>query len=205
MMSRLFLLFVISLMYACTTEADQPKSSSTKLYFSYRICEKSGKCKNFTPTKKMDNYLFKRLDPAYDEFYIKDNNGNFTLYYKNVYSEDVQVGWAEAKADKNNSSELSLNIDKVNLALGGIDFIKNGYATKQAESKNFKSGIYYLADNYTGAPYYQKQKIFFKKNAGDLVLDCNSYLNNSSVKNESYGVFYGVCSEGEKVYFKQVN
>lgn len=204
-MSRLFLLFVISLMYACTTEADQPKSSSTKLYFSYRICEKSGKCKNFTPTKKMDNYLFKRLDPAYDEFYIKDNNGNFTLYYKNVYSEDVQVGWAEAKADKNNSSELSLNIDKVNLALGGIDFIKNGYATKQAESKNFKSGIYYLADNYTGAPYYQKQKIFFKKNAGDLVLDCNSYLNNSSVKNESYGVFYGVCSEGEKVYFKQVN
>jgi hypothetical protein len=192
-------------MYACTTEADQPKSSSTKLYFSYRICEKSGKCKNFTPRKKMDNYLFKRLDPAYDEFYIKDNNGNFTLYYKNVYSEDVQVGWAEAKADKNNSSELSLNIDKVNLALGGIDFIKNGYATKQAESKNFKSGIYYLADNYTGAPYYQKQKIFFKKNAGDLVLDCNSYLNNSSVKNESYGVFYGVCSEGEKVYFKQVN
>ena len=80
MMSRLFLLFVISLMYACTTEADQPKSSNTKLYFSYRICEKSGKCKNFTPTKKMDNYLFKRLDPAYDEFYIKDNNGNFTFY-----------------------------------------------------------------------------------------------------------------------------
>ncbi len=205
MMSRLFLLFVISLMYACTTDADQPKSSKTKLYFSYRICEKSGKCKNFTPTKKMDNYLFKRLDPAYDEFYVKDNNDNFTLYYKNVYSEDVQVGWAEAKVDKNDSSELSLNIDKVNLALGGIDFIKNGYANKQAESKNFKSGIYYLADNYTGAPYYQKQKIFFKKNAGDLVLDCNSYLNNPSVKNESYGVFYGVCSEGEKVYFKQVN
>ena len=48
----------------------------------------------------MDNYLFKRLDPAYDEFYIKDNNGNFTLYYKNVYSEDVQIGWAEGKADK---------------------------------------------------------------------------------------------------------
>lgn len=52
MMSRLFLLFVISLMYACTTEADQPKSSNTKLYFSYRICEKAGKCKNFTPTKR---------------------------------------------------------------------------------------------------------------------------------------------------------
>lgn len=204
MMNRLFLLFVISLMYACTTEAVQHKSSSAKLYFSYRICEKSGKCKNFTPTKKVDDYLFKRLNPAYDEFYIKDNNSNFTLYYKNVYSEDVQVGWAKAKVDKNNN-ELNLNIDKINLALGGIDFIKNGYATKQAESKNFKSGLYYLNDNYEGAPYYQKQKIVFKKIAGDLVLECNSYLNNLSVKDNFYGIFYGVCSDGKKVYFKEVN
>lgn len=203
-MNRLFLLFVISLMYACTTEAVQHKSSNTKLYFSYRICEKSGKCKNFTPTKKVDDYLFKRLDPAYDEFYIKDNNGNFTLYYKNVYSEDVQVGWAKAKVDKNNN-ELNLNIDKINLALGGVDFIKNGYATKQAESKNFKSGFYYLDDNYEGAQYYQKQKIVFKKIAGDLVLECNSYLNNLSVKDNFYGIFYGVCSDGKKVYFKEVN
>ncbi|MFX3622167.1 MAG: hypothetical protein ACE3JT_13180 [Acinetobacter radioresistens] len=204
-MIRVFFLFLISLMYAVTTEAGQPKSSNTKLYFSYRICKNSGKCKHLIPIKKVNNYLFKRLDPARDEFYIKDNNDNFILYYKNVYSEDVQVGWAEAKADKNNSGELSLNIDKINLALGGIDFIKNGYATKQAESKNFKLGIYYLADNYTGVPYYQKQKIVFKKNAGDLILECNSYLNNPSVKDESYGVFYGVCSEGEKVYFNQVN
>ena len=192
-------------MYACTTEAVQHKSSSAKLYFSYRICEKSGKCKNFTPTKKVDDYLFKRLNPAYDEFYIKDNNSNFTLYYKNVYSEDVQVGWAKAKVDKNNNNELNLNIDKINLALGGIDFIKNGYATKQAESKNFKSGLYYLNDNYEGAPYYQKQKIVFKKIAGDLVLECNSYLNNLSVKDNFYGIFYGVCSDGKKVYFKEVN
>ncbi len=158
MMSRLFLVFLISLIYVCTTEADQPKSSNKKLYFSYRNCEKSGRCKNFTPTKKIDNYLFKRLDPAYDEFYIKDNNGNFTLYYKNIYSEDVQVGWAEAKADRNNSSELSLNIDKVNLALGEIDFIKNRYSDKQAESKNFKSGIYYLADNYIGTHIIKSKK-----------------------------------------------
>ncbi|MGQ9374542.1 hypothetical protein ACUM6W_11975 [Acinetobacter tandoii] len=205
MMNRLFLLFVISLMYACTTEAVQYKSSSTKLYFSYRICENSGKCRNFTPTKKVDDYLFKRLDLAYDEFYIKDNNGNFTLYYKNVYSEDVQVGWAKTKVDKNNNNELNLNIDKINLVLGGIDFINNGYATKQAESKNFKSGFYYLNDNYEGAPYYQKQKIVFKKIAGDLVLECNSYLNNLSVKDNFYGIFYGVCSDGKKVYFKEVN
>jgi hypothetical protein len=164
-------------MYACTTEAVQQKSSSTKLYFSYQICENSGKCKDFTPTKKMDNYLFNKFEPPYDEYYIIDNNGEFILYYKNVYSEDVQVGWAQAKVDKNNSSELILNIDKINLALGGIDFIKNGYASKQAESKNFKSGLYYLNDNYEGAPYYQKQKIVFKKVAGDLVLECNSYLN----------------------------
>ncbi|WP_291374438.1 hypothetical protein [Acinetobacter sp. UBA6720] len=204
MMNRLFFLFVISLMYACTTEADQLKSSNTRLYFSYKICENSGKCKNSIPTKKSDNYLFKKLEPAHDEFYIKDNNGDFYLYYKIIYSEDVQVGWAKARVDGNNDSELILNIDKINLALGGIDFMKNGYASKQAESKNFKLGIYYLEDEYEDFPYYQKQKIFFKKSAGELVLECNNYLNNSSVKDNFYGIFYGVCSEDKKVYFKQV-
>ncbi len=68
----------------------------------------------------------------------------------------------------------------------------------RAESKNFKSGIYYLADNYTGAPYYQKQKIFFKKNAGDLVLDCNSYLNNPSVRMNLMEFFMEYVLKGKK-------
>ena len=139
-------------------------------------------------------------------FYIKDHDDDFYLYYKNIYSEDVQVGWAKAqKLTNNNERELNLEIDKIYLALGGIDFIKNGYANKQAESKNFKLGLYYLEDYYEGTPYYQKQKIVFKKMANDLVLECNSYLNNPSVKDNFYGMFYGICSEGKKVYFKQIN
>ncbi|MGO3384232.1 MAG: hypothetical protein ACTIMQ_05705 [Acinetobacter guillouiae] len=205
MMNRLFFLFVITLMFACTTEANPPKPSNTELYYSYRICEKSGKCQNLTPTKKINNYLFKKLEPAHDEFYIKESNGDFYLYYKNIYSEDVQVGWAKAKVDRNDNSELSLNFDKINLTLGGIDFIKNGYASKQAESRNSKLGLYYLNDNYEGAPYYQKQKIVFKKTAGNLFLECDSYMANPSVKEGFYGIFYGVCSEGKKVYFKKIS
>ena len=140
--------------------------------------------------------------PAHDEFYIKDNNGDFYLYYKNVYSEDVQVGWAKAKVDKSNNGDLNLTIDKINLALGGVDFIKNGYASIQAESKNYKLGVYYLDDNYEGAPYYQKQKITFKKINDTLLLDCKSYMNNPSVKDSFTGIFYGVCSDHKNVYFK---
>lgn len=51
-MIRVFFLFLISLMYAVKTEAGQPKSSNTKLYFSYRIFENLGKCKHLIPTKK---------------------------------------------------------------------------------------------------------------------------------------------------------
>lgn len=205
MVSRNFL-FVIGLIFICATEAGQPKLTHTKLYFSYHICESSGKCKSFTPTKNADHYLFKKLQPAHDEFYVKDHDGDFYLYYKNIYSEDVQVGWAKAqKLTNNNERELNLEIDKINLALGGVDFIKNGYANKQAESKNFKLGLYYLEDHYEGAPYYQKQKIVFKKTAGNLFLECDSYMANPSVKEGFYGIFYGVCSEGKKVYFKKIS
>lgn len=148
--------------------------------------------------------MFKRLEPSHDEFYIKNNNEDYYLYYKNIYSEDVQMGWAKAKVD-NNNQELVLNIDKINLALGGIDFVKNGYLNKQAESKNYKSGIYYLNENYEGAPYYQKQRIVLKKTGNDLVLDCGNYLNNSSIKDNFYGIFYGLCSESKTVYFKQLH
>lgn len=205
MKSKLFFIILVGFICACKSEADQSiyKKNNIELYYSYKICKDTDKCKELTPTSKGNDYLFKKLNPPYDEFYLKNNNGDYYLYYKNIYSEDVQIGWAKAQATDNNH-ELILEIKKINLALGGIDFIKNGYADKQAESKNFKSGIYYLNENYQGSPYDQKQKIIFKKKSNDLILDCDSYLNNTSVKNNFYGIFYGICSEGEKVYFKKI-
>lgn len=61
--------------------------------------------------------------------------------------------------------------------------------------------MYYLDDNYEGAPYYQKN-ITFKRINDTLLLDCKSYMNNSSVKYGFTGIFYGVCSDNKKVYFK---
>ena len=203
-MIKLYIFPILGLMGSCTVNADVDKSESNSvdLYYSSKICDDSNKCEISLPLNKSDKYIFKRLEPAHDEFYIKDNNGDFYLYYKNVYSEDVQVGWAKAKVDKSNNGDLNLTIDKINLALGGVDFIKNGYASIQAESKNYKLGVYYLDDNYEGAPYYQKQKITFKKINDTLLLDCKSYMNNPSVKDSFTGIFYGVCSDHKNVYFK---
>ena len=62
--------------------------------------------------------------------------------------------------------------------------------------------MYYLDDNYEGAPYYQKQNITFKRINDTLLLDYKSYMNNSSVKYGFTGIFYGVFSDNKKVYFK---
>ncbi len=204
MMIKLYIFPILGLISPCTVNADVDKSefNDLNLYYSFKTCDGSKKCKILSPLIKSGKYIFKNFEPVHDEFYIKDNNGYFYLYYKNVYSEDVQIGWAKAKVDKINNSELNLNIDKINLALGGVDFIKSGYSSKHAESKNYKLGMYYLDDNYEEAPYYQKQNITFKRINDTLLLDCKSYMNNPSVKDSFTGIFYRVCSDNKKVYFK---
>ena len=47
-----------------------------------------------------------------------------------------------------------------------------------------------------------KKNINFKRINDTLLLDCKSYMNNSSVKYGFTGIFYGVCSDNKKVYFK---
>ena len=47
-----------------------------------------------------------------------------------------------------------------------------------------------------------KKNITFKRINDTLLLDCKSYMNNSSVKYGFTGIFYGVCSDNKKVYFK---
>jgi hypothetical protein len=82
--------------------------------------------------------------------------------------------------------------------------LKNGYSNREAKSNNYKLGFYNLSENYGGAPYYQNQNINFKKINDNFLLDCKSYMNNYSVKDGLTGIFYGVCSDNKKVYFKVI-
>lgn len=52
MKCKLFFLVIVSFICACTTQADKTKIDNTKLYYSYKICEQSGKCEHLNPSKK---------------------------------------------------------------------------------------------------------------------------------------------------------
>lgn len=205
-MIRLYIFPMIGLLCSCTVSADidKPKSNDISLYYSFKTCEYSGECEVSLPSSKLGEYIFRRLEPAHDEFYLKKDKNEYYIYYKSIYNEDVQVGWAKSKLIKSDNSNLILNINKINLSLGGIDYLKNGYSNREAKSNNYKLGFYNLSENYEGAPYYQNQNINFKKINDNLLLDCKSYMNNSSVKDGLTGIFYGVCSDNKKVYFKVI-
>ena len=205
-MIRLYIFPTIGLLCSCTVSADidKPKSNDISLYYSFKTCEYSGECETSLPSNKLGEYIFRRLEPAHDEFYLKKDKNEYYIYYKNIYNEDVQVGWAKSKLIKSDNSNLILNINKINLSLGGIDYLKNGYSNREAKSNNYKLGFYNLSENYEGSPYYQNQNINFKKINDNLLLDCKIYMNNSSVKDGLTGIFYGVCSDNKKVYFKVI-
>lgn len=59
-------------------------------------------------------------------------------------------------------------------------------------SNNYRFGFYNLSEEHGKSPYYQNQNINFKKINDNLLLDCKSYMNNSSVKDGLTGIFYGV-------------
>ena len=41
--------------------------------------------------------------------------------------------WAKSKLIKSDNINLILNINKINLSLGGIDYLKNGYSNREAK------------------------------------------------------------------------
>lgn len=64
---------MIELLCSCTVSADidKPKSNDISLYYSFKTCEYSGECEVSLPSSKLGEYIFRRLEPAHDEFYLK--------------------------------------------------------------------------------------------------------------------------------------
>lgn len=174
-------------------------------FYSFKICNINSKCKLNKARSNKDQYFFESFDPLSDEFYLKKNKEGYVLYYKNIYNEDVLMGWANSNVLSENGENLILGINKVFLTMGGVDFLLMGNNSNQVQSRNHKKGIYFLNDNYDKTPYYQKQEIkFTKQKDGTILLDCKAYMKNETIKKQFSGIFYNECSDESKVYFKKI-
>ncbi|WP_249890962.1 hypothetical protein [Acinetobacter calcoaceticus] len=139
-----------------------------------------------------------------DEFYIKIKDDKYYVIYKNIFMEGVEVGWAQMKIITNNENKLVMETNKIFQTLGNYNSIGGGDNFEYIPSKNYRSNMYVLNDFYDRYSFRQYQKLTFIKKNKQLLLDCKSYMQDLDPKNNLSGMFYGVCTDKEKVYFKEI-
>lgn len=173
-------------------------------YYSYKQCRINKTCEKTTPYYINGKIIFKNYNPPSDEFYLEKRNNIYYIYYKNITVENVEIGWAKAKLLENHGN-LFLEIDKVYQVMGAFNPIGGGDELENIQSAHAREGFYYLDDHYDKYSFNQPQKItFLKQQDGTLLLDCKSYLKYLDPENNFSGIFYGVCHDGIKVYFKTI-
>ncbi len=176
---------------------------ASKIYYSYRECSLKNRCSENTPKYRDNKNILIVNEPPSEEFYLGKNNKEYLIYYKNSFSEDYEVGWAKLKLVKSDELNLVLESNKVYQVMGSFNVLGGKSNMEDVQSAHVKQGFYYLEDYYDKYFFNQYQRFtFLKQQDGTLLLDCKNYLNDLDPKNNFSGIFYGVCQDGIKVYFK---
>ncbi len=116
--------------------------------------------------------------------------------------ENIEMGWAKLTLSQS-SEKLIFNVDKIFQTYGKMNPIGGGDSFKDIESSKFKESIYYLKEYYDKYLFNQPQKIILEKQKDNTyLLDCKSYMSHLDPNNNYSGIFYGVCSQDERIYFR---
>ncbi|MCL6241563.1 MULTISPECIES: hypothetical protein [Acinetobacter] len=171
-------------------------------YYAFKQCNVKRNCRILKPSVLDESYFLNAYKPNNDEFFIKKNGENYEIFYKIFMIENIEMGWAKLTR-LNNNENLIFNVDKIFQSYGKMNPIGGGDSFKDVESSKSKESIYYLNEYYDEYSFKQPQKIILEKQKDNTyLLDCNSYMSDLDPKNNFSGIFYRVCSEGEKIYFK---
>jgi len=171
-------------------------------YYAFKQCNGEQNCRILKPNVLDGSYFLNAYEPNSDEFFIKKNGEKYEIFYKNLMAENIEMGWAKIFR-LNNNENLIFNVDKIFQSYGKMNPIGGGDSFKDIESSKSKESIYYINEYYDKYSFKQPQKIILEKQKDNTyLLDCNSYMSDLDPNNNFSGIFYRVCSEGEKIYFK---
>ena len=163
-------------------------------------------CLKYKPKLKDRGYALYVYSPSVDEFYIKVKNGVYFVIYKNIFYEDFETGWSKMKVVNNDESKFVLDSNIVYQSLGSYNSIGNGDGFENVKSKNHKENMYLVDDFYNKYSFKQYQKVtLLKQEDGTLLVDCKAYMEDLDKKNNYSGIFYGVCKDGDKIFFKKIS
>ena len=176
------------------------------IYHSYKQCNLKNECENILPQYKDGKAILSSQQPYLDEFYLIENEKKYSIYYKNLFSEDYEIGWTNLNMIKSNDLALVFEGNKIYQTMGHFNVIADKGNVDSVQSENSDKGFYYIDDHYDKFPFNQYQRFtFLKQQDGTLLLDCKSYLKDLDPKNNFSGIFYSVCNEGIRVYFKPIS
>lgn len=179
---------------------------SNVTYYSYKQCFLNAKCSQTLPQYKDKKVILSANEPYIDEFFLKKVEDKYIIFYKNLTNENVEIGWSSLKTTIDNNQKLVLESKEVYQSYGKYSSLGEGNGSYDVESNHFREGFYYLDDYYDKYSFRQYQKfIFLKQQDGSLLLDCKSYLKDLDPINNLSGIFYWVCQDSIKVYFKVIN
>ena len=175
------------------------------IYHSYKQCNLKNECENILPQYKDGKAILSSQQPYLDEFYLIENEKKYSIYYKNLFSEDYEIGWTNLSIVNSDDLAMTFESNKVYQTMGHLNVIAGEGNTESVQSENANEGFYYLDDYYDKFSFTQYQRFtFLKQQDGTFLLDCKSYLKHLDPKNNFSGIFYGVCNDNIKVYFKAV-
>ena len=176
------------------------------IYHSYKQCDLKNKCENILPQYRNGKAILSSQQPYFDEFYLIKNEKKYSIYYKNLFSEDYEIGWTNLNTIKSNDLVLVFESNKIYQTMGHFNVIADKGNIDSVQSENANKGFYYIDDHYDKFPFNQYQRFtFLKQQDGTLLLDCKSYLKDLDPENNYSGIFYGVCQDRIKVYFKAID
>ena len=175
------------------------------IYHSYKQCTLKNNCKNIFPQYKNNRAILTSQQPYLDEFYLNKKKKQYSIHYKNLFSEDYEIGWTNLSIVNSDDLAMTFESNKVYQTMGHLNVIAGEGNTESVQSENANEGFYYLDDYYDKFSFTQYQRFtFLKQQDGTFLLDCKSYLKHLDPKNNFSGIFYGVCNDNIKVYFKAV-
>lgn len=181
---------------------DSKSDKKDNFYYAFKQCDIKNNCIILEPSIIDGNFVFNAYDPMRDEFFIKKDVEEYKIFYKNIMAENIEMGWAKLTLSQS-SEKLIFNVDKIFQTYGKMNPIGGGDSFKDIESSKFKESIYYLKEYYDKYLFNQPQKIILEKQKDNTyLLDCKSYMSHLDPNNNYSGIFYGVCSQDERIYFR---
>lgn len=186
------------------------------IYFSDKKCSSQKDCKNFNPEKIDRKYYLSRNQGSNEAMYyllVKDNT--YYIYSLQFLDEDHSAvgSWSQMKESK--ATDLSFEIESIEQVMGS-DYMgryDDANLNNKLNTLANQSGLLEIGSLLEGSKIPTHETIKFLRTDNGYKVDCNDYIESyEKTVDQLYKQdmaagyhFYYECSNGNEIYFQNLN